>query len=85
MGEQFRREVEARVESEFGCPERDAERVAEAVARACAADGPLDWSLPFVVAKMTDAPRDASVPQKWNWVLDYRGGDADLDEYRVEE
>jgi hypothetical protein len=92
MGEesdQFKAAVEAKLQAEFGCAESDAERVAAAVARACEADADLDWHPTFVVETLTHAPREYSVPEKWNWLADragqYLGTDADLDEYRVEE
>lgn len=92
MGEEtdeFRAVVEAKLQAEFGCAESDAERVAAAVARAREADADLDWNPSFVVEKLTDAPREHSVPEKWNWLVGhagrYLGSNADLDEYRIEE
>jgi hypothetical protein len=92
MGEEtddFGTAVEAKLQAEFACPERDAERVAGAVTRLReSAEGP-DWSSSFLVERLTDAPKSHSVPEKWNWLLEHVGrysdGDTpDLDEYRIE-
>jgi hypothetical protein len=75
--------VEARVTAEFGCPEPDAERVATAAGRLRREEG-VDWTPSFLVEKLADAPRDHSVPEKWNWWLDYYGKYAvDLTSYEV--
>ena len=68
----FRTEVEERVAAEFGA-ERDAERVADAAARLRQSEG-VEWSPSFVAARMADAPRERSVPEKWNWLLGRVGG-----------
>ena len=70
--DRFRAEVEARVATEFGA-ERDAERVADAAARFRRSEG-VEWSPSFVAARMADAPRERTVPEKWNWLLGRVGG-----------
>lgn len=78
--------VEARVTAEFGCPESDAERVAEAAARLRRSEDAIDWSPSFLVEKLADAPRDHNVPEKWDWWLEYYGlYTADLGAYKVAE
>jgi hypothetical protein len=75
--------VEARITAEFGCPEPDAERVAAAAARLRHEEG-VDWNPSFLAEKLADAPRDSSVPAKWNWWLSYYGTyTADLSAYEV--
>jgi hypothetical protein len=75
--------VEARITAEFGCSEPDAERVAAAAGRLRRDEG-VEWNPSFLVEKLTDAPRDRSVPEKWNWWLDYYGKyAADLSAYEV--
>lgn len=80
----FRAAVEAGLQAELACAEPDAERVAEAVARARAAGDTPEWSPSFVVAKFADAPEDRTVPEKWNWLLDSVGGFTDREEYRFD-
>ncbi|MFC4449681.1 hypothetical protein [Halorussus aquaticus] len=80
--DRFRREVETRIAAEFGS-ERDAERVADAAVRLRESEG-VEWSPPFVAERMADAPGDRSVPEKWNWLLEYVGADVEnVDEYRL--
>lgn len=80
----FRTNVETKVTAEFGS-ERDAEQVADAAVRLRESED-VDWNPSFVAEKMADAPKDKSVPEKWNWLLGYFGSYSnDLDEYRIEE
>lgn len=45
----------------------------------------VDRSPSFIAARMADAPKQHSVPEKWNWLLGYLGTDAaDLAEYRID-
>lgn len=81
--DRFRRHVERKVAAEFGS-ERDAERVAHAAVRVREAEN-VAWSPSFVADRMADAPKDHSVPEKWNWLLEYVGGFAvDADEYALD-
>ncbi|UPV73468.1 hypothetical protein M0R89_13055 [Halorussus limi] len=80
--DEFRTRVETKVAAEFGA-ERDAERVAEAAVRVREAG--VEWSPTFIAERMADAPKDASVSEKWNWLLGYVGGPADAEEYRLGE
>jgi len=83
--DEFRAAVEAGLQAELGCSEPEAERVAETVASARAAGDVPDWSPSFLVAKLTDAPDEYSVPEKWNWLLDYVGGSTDRSAYRFDD
>ncbi|MFC7080731.1 hypothetical protein [Halorussus caseinilyticus] len=79
----FRADVEAKVAAEFGS-ERDAERVADAAVRLRDAEG-VEWSPSFVAERMADAPKDRSVPEKWNWLLGVAGGEVeDVTEYELD-
>ena len=78
----FRGNVETKVTAEFGS-ERDAERVAEAAVRLCESEE-VEWNPSFVAEKMADAPKERSVPEKWNWLLDYLGYGDEFEEYRIE-
>jgi hypothetical protein len=79
----FRSNVETKVAAEFGS-ERDAERVAAAVVRLCEAED-VDWNPSFVVEKMADAPKEHSVPEKWNWLLGYFGSySEDFEAYELD-
>jgi hypothetical protein len=79
----FRAEVETKVAAEFGS-ERDAERVADVVVRLRESED-VDWNPSFVTEKMADAPKGHSVPEKWNWVLDYFGSHSDhFEAYELE-
>lgn len=79
----FRANVETKVAAEFGS-ERDAERVADAAVRLSESED-VNWNPSFVVEKMADAPKEHSVPEKWNWLLDYFGSYSDnFDEYELD-
>jgi len=82
--DEFETAIEAGLLAEFGCAERDAERVAAAAASARAAGALPAWSPTFVAEKLADAPDRPSVAGKWNWLLSYVGGDADSEEYRLD-